>query len=492
MATNNGMNVAPAGGKLGVLLVGLGAVSTTFIAGVEAIRRGLAKPIGSLTQMSTIRLGKRTDGRSPMVKDFAPLADINDLVFGAWDIFEEDAYEAALHAGVLEKELLGEVKDFLRTVRPMKAVFSQEYVKRLNGTHVKTGKSKMALAEQLVDDINRFKEENGCDRLVMIWAASTEVFREIDESAHGSLESFEQAMWDNSDAILPSMIYAYAAMKCGVPFANGAPNLTLDIPALRRSHPQYAEFLEVGVETLSGLDRHAREWAAASLPTTYHFLDINLDDPEDFSEEWLEDVASLARELRPAWLCGDAGMWHFGGREPGQMLLLPPILCDASASELARGVSRLREATGLEVLPENPPGNVFLGDMHLLDFFAQVCERADTGMLLDCAHLAIYQLNHGYDALHALDRFPFDRVVEMHVAGGTRREVDGYSFVDDDHSTEMIPETWAIFEYLVPRCRNLRAVIFECERNSLASTLPGFAQIRRVLEGSPSLSARSR
>ncbi|HQR37458.1 MAG TPA: inositol-3-phosphate synthase [Blastocatellia bacterium] len=233
MAENTGMNVAPANGKLGVLLVGLGAVSTTFIAGVEAIRRGLAKPIGSLTQMGTIRLGKRTEGRSPMIKDFVPLAGIDDLVFGAWDIFEEDAYEAALHAGVLEKELLGEVKDFLRTIKPMKAVFSQEYVKRLNGTHIKTGPSKMALAEQLIEDIKRFKEQNGCDRLVMVWAASTEVFREIDESAHGSLESFEQAMWDNSDAILPSMIYAYAAMKCDVPFANGAPNLTVDIPALR-------------------------------------------------------------------------------------------------------------------------------------------------------------------------------------------------------------------------------------------------------------------
>lgn len=266
----------------------------------------------------------------------------------------------------------------------------------------------------------------------------------------------------------------------------------LDIPALRRSHPQYAQFLEVGVETISGLDRHAREWAAAALPTTYHFLDINLDDPEDFSEEWLADVGAIARELKPAWLCGDAGMWHFGGREPGQMLLLPPILCDESATELARGVSRLREATGLEVLPENPPGNVFLGDLHLLDFFARVCERADTGMLLDCAHLAIYQINHGLDPLHGLDRFPFDRVVEMHVAGGTRREVEGYSFVDDDHTPAVIPETWAIFEFLVPRCRNLRAVIFECERNELATTLPGFAEITKILEQSPSLASRSR
>ncbi len=233
MADQKGIEIAEPKGKLGVLLVGLGAVSTTFIAGVEAIRRGIAAPIGSLTQMGTIRLGKRTEGRSPKIKDFVPLAGLDDLVFGAWDIFEEDAYEAALHAGVLEKELLSQVKDFLRSVKPMKAVFSQEYVKRLNGTHVKTGANRMALAEQLIEDIQRFKEENGCDRLVMIWAASTEVFREVDESAHGSIEAFEQAMRDDHAGVLPSMIYAYAAMKCGVPFANGAPNLTVDVPALR-------------------------------------------------------------------------------------------------------------------------------------------------------------------------------------------------------------------------------------------------------------------
>jgi myo-inositol-1-phosphate synthase len=233
MSENRGMEIAEPKGKLGILLVGLGAVSTTFIAGVEAVRRGLAKPIGSLTQMGTIRLGKRTEGRSPMIKDFAPIASIDDLVFGAWDIFEEDAYEAALHAGVLEKELLNQVKDFLRSVKPMKAVFNRDYVKRLNGTHVKEGADKMALAEQLIEDIQRFKEENGCDRLVMVWAASTEIFKEVDETAHGSLEGFERAMRENSEAIAPSMIYAYAAMKCGVPFANGAPNLTVDVPALR-------------------------------------------------------------------------------------------------------------------------------------------------------------------------------------------------------------------------------------------------------------------
>jgi myo-inositol-1-phosphate synthase len=220
-------------GKLGVLLVGLGAVSTTFIAGVEAIKLGIAEPIGSLTQMGTIRLGKRTDNRVPLVRDFVPLASIDDLVFGAWDIFEEDAYEAALHAGVLERDLVNQLKSQLQAVKPMKAVFDQQYVKRLNGTHVKQGADKMALAEELMKDIASFKRDNGCDRLVMVWCASTEIFKEIGEQ-HQDTASFERAMRENSTAIAPSMIYAYAALKSGVPFANGAPNLTVDIPALTK------------------------------------------------------------------------------------------------------------------------------------------------------------------------------------------------------------------------------------------------------------------
>jgi myo-inositol-1-phosphate synthase len=220
-------------GKLGVLLVGLGAVSTTFIAGVEAIKRGIAQPIGSLTQMGTIRLGKRTDNRVPLVREFVPLASIDDLVFGAWDIFEEDAYEAALHAGVLDRDLVNQLKAQLQAVKPMKAVFDQHYVKRLNGTHVKQGADKMELAEQLMSDIENFKSTNRCDRLVMVWCASTEIFKQPGNE-HQDIGSFERAMRENSDAIAPSMIYAYAALKSGVPIANGAPNLTLDIPALTR------------------------------------------------------------------------------------------------------------------------------------------------------------------------------------------------------------------------------------------------------------------
>ena len=223
--------ISPAEGKLGVLLVGLGAVSTTFIAGVEAIKKGFAEPIGSLTQMGTVRLGKRTDNRVPLIKDFVPLAQLKDLVFGAWDIFPDSAYDAALNAGVLEKELLGQLKEPLRKIKPMKAVFDQTYVKRLSGTNVKTGKNKFELAQQLIDEIAQWKRKNKCARVVMIWAASTEIFLK-QHAVHKTIDSFEQAMRDNHKAIAPSMIYAYAALKSGIPFANGAPNLTVDIPAL--------------------------------------------------------------------------------------------------------------------------------------------------------------------------------------------------------------------------------------------------------------------
>jgi myo-inositol-1-phosphate synthase len=226
-----GAPIAPAKGKLGILCVGLGAVTTTFIAGVEAIKKDLAKPVGSLSQMGTIRLGKRTDGRSPLIKDFVPLADLNDIVFGTWDIFEENAYEAAMTAGVIERELLVQLKPQLSRIKPMKAVFDQEYVKRLSGTHVKKGKNKFDLAQQLIADIAEFKKKNKLARLVMVWCGSTEIFIR-QHPVHKTLASFEKAMRENHKAIAPSMIYAYAALQSGVPFANGAPNLTVDIPAL--------------------------------------------------------------------------------------------------------------------------------------------------------------------------------------------------------------------------------------------------------------------
>jgi len=225
------VTIRPAEGRLGVLMPGLGAVATTFVAGVEAIKRGLGRPYGSLTQMATIRLGKRTEGRCPLIRDFVPLADLNDLVFGGWDIFEDNAYEAALKAGVLERSLLEKVREPLEALRPMKAVFDPNYVRRLNGPNVKQGRSKMELAEMLMDDIEQFRRSTGASRLVMIWCGSTEVHQHPQE-VHQSLTNFERGLINNDPAIAPSQIYAYAALKCGVPFANGAPNLTVEIPAL--------------------------------------------------------------------------------------------------------------------------------------------------------------------------------------------------------------------------------------------------------------------
>ncbi len=222
--------IAPATGKLGILTPGLGAVATTFIAGVESVRRGLSKPIGSLTQMATIRLGKRTDNRSPLIKDFVPLAGLDDLVFGAWDPIPDDAYTAAKKAGVLEERDLEPIKDFLSGIKPMKAAFENRYVTRINGTNVKTG-SKREQAEALRQDIRDFKAQNGCDRVVLVWCASTEIYIKAGPQ-HATIEAFEQAMDASDEAIAPSMLYAWAAIMEGCAFANGAPNLTTDIPAL--------------------------------------------------------------------------------------------------------------------------------------------------------------------------------------------------------------------------------------------------------------------
>jgi myo-inositol-1-phosphate synthase len=223
--------MAPATGKLGILLVGQVAVSTTTIAGVLAIRRGLAAPIGSLTQMGTVRLGKRTEGRSPLIKDFVPLASLDDVVFGGWDIFEDNSYEAAKTAGVLEAALLDKIRPELEAIKPMSAVFDRRYVKRLDGPNVKKGKNKRVLADELREDMRRFKDENKCDRLVMVWCGSTEVYL-TESAAHATLAAFEKGLEANDDNIPSSMIYAYAAIKEGIPYANAAPNLSADVPAL--------------------------------------------------------------------------------------------------------------------------------------------------------------------------------------------------------------------------------------------------------------------
>ncbi len=230
MPTREDVRIAPADGKLGILIPGIGAVSTTFMAGVEAVKRGLGQPIGSLTQLATIRLGKRTDARTPYIRDFVPLAGLDDLVFGGWDIYEDNAYEAAANARVLKPELLEKVKEPLSAIKPMKAVFDQDYVRRIDGPNKKVG-SKMEKAEMLIDDIRRFKADHGLSRMVMIWCGSTEVFHRP-SAVHQTLESFEEGLRKDDPEIAPSQIYAYAALMCGVPYANGAPNLTTDTPAL--------------------------------------------------------------------------------------------------------------------------------------------------------------------------------------------------------------------------------------------------------------------
>jgi myo-inositol-1-phosphate synthase len=230
---SKGMNIAPPQGKLGVVLPGMGAVSSTFIAGVEAVKAGIAKPIGSLTQMGTIRLGKRTEGRVPAIKDFVPLASLNDLVFGGWDIFSDNIYQAACKAGVLERSLLDSIRPSLEAISPWPAVFDKSYVRRLDGTHVKKAANKMELAQMLQEDIRGFQKRNNLTRTVMIWCASTEVFLRP-AAVHQTVESFEKGLVRNDPDIAPSMIYAYAAIQAGIPYANGAPNLSADIPALIR------------------------------------------------------------------------------------------------------------------------------------------------------------------------------------------------------------------------------------------------------------------
>ena len=225
-------SIAPATGKLAILTPGMGAVATTFIAGVERVRRGLSTPIGSLTQMATVRLGKRTENRSPLIKDFVPLAGLNDIVFGGWDPIPDDAYTAAKKAGVLESADLEAIGDFMKAIKPMPAVFESRYVTRITGaTNVKTGPNKRDLAEQLRKDIRDFKEQNGCTRAVMVWTGSTETYIKAG-AVHETMASFEAAMEANDDAIAPSMLYAYAAIMEGVPYCNGAPNLSADFPAL--------------------------------------------------------------------------------------------------------------------------------------------------------------------------------------------------------------------------------------------------------------------
>ncbi len=232
MSVRKTPNIAPAEGKLGVLTPGMGAVTTTFIAGVEAIKKGLALPIGSLTQMGRIRLGKRTDNRNPLIRELVPLACLSDLVYGGWDIYADNCYDAAVNAKVLTQDQLDQVRAEMEAVKPMPAVFEQRYVTRINGPNVKKGTNKMELAEALIDDIANFRKSSGVSRLVMVWCGSTEIFKRSTD-VHQSVKAFEEGLAKSDPEIAPSQIYAYASLKSGVPFANGAPNLTVDIPAMQ-------------------------------------------------------------------------------------------------------------------------------------------------------------------------------------------------------------------------------------------------------------------
>jgi myo-inositol-1-phosphate synthase len=303
------LEIAPARGKLGVLLVGLGAVSTTTIAGVLAIRKGIAKPIGSLTQMGTVRLGKRTEGRSPRITDVVPLAALDDLVFGGWDIFEDDCYAAARTAGVIETSLLDKVRPELERIRPWPAVFDRRYVKRLDGPNVKKGRNKKELAEQVVSDIRTFKADNQLDRLVMIWCGSTEVFM-TESPAHTNIESFERALEQDDPAIPSSMVYAYAAIKEGIPYANAAPNLTADIPALvalaaRTKTPLAGKDLKTGqtlIKTIIAPGLKARLLGVEGWYSTNILGNRDgevLDDPESFKTKEESKKSVLDYILQP-------------------------------------------------------------------------------------------------------------------------------------------------------------------------------------------------
>jgi len=301
--------VKPANGKLGILIPGLGAVATTFIAGVEAVKKGIAQPIGSLTQMGNIRIGKRTENKNPKIKDFVPLADLNDIAFGGWDVYEDNVYVAASKAKVLDAELLNAIKPELEALIPMKAAFDKRFVKNLDGTHIKSFTTKADLAQQVIEDIRNFKAENNCERLVMVWCGSTEIFQEVTD-VHQSLEAFEAGLLANHPDISPSMIYAYAALKEGVPYANGAPNLTVDTPALLElaaltETPIAGKDFKTGQTLMKtivapGLSARAlgvRGWFSTNILGNRDGL--VLDDPDNFKTKEVSKLSVLDEIFRP-------------------------------------------------------------------------------------------------------------------------------------------------------------------------------------------------
>ena len=302
-------DIIPAEGRLGILIPGLGAVATTFIAGVEAVKKGIAKPIGSLTQMGNIRLGKRTENRFPAINEFVPLAQLSDIAFGGWDIYEDNVFEAAINAKVLDLPLLHSIKTELEAIKPMKAVFDRSYVSNLNGINVKTGVTKYDLAMQVIDDIENFKLVNNCNRVVIVWCGSTEKYIEATE-IHSTIEKFEAALKNNESLIAPSMIYAYAAIKSGVPFANGAPNLTCDIPALielaKETHtPIGGKDFKTGqtlMKTILAPGLHARALGVSGWFSTNILGNRDgyvLDHPDNFKTKEVSKLSVLDEIFRP-------------------------------------------------------------------------------------------------------------------------------------------------------------------------------------------------
>jgi myo-inositol-1-phosphate synthase len=301
--------VQPADGKLGILLPGLGAVSTTFIAGCLLSRRGLGAPIGSLTQLATIRLGKRTENRTPHIKDFVPLAGLDQLVFGSWDLFTDNAYESAKHAEVLNPQHLEQVKDEMSKIKPMSAVFYPEYVKRLHGTNVKKAATKADMVEALREDIRRFKKDNGVSRAVAVWCGSTEIYLPPSE-VHQTIASFEKGLLQNDPGIANSQMYAWACIKEGVPYANGAPNLTVDFPAafdLAKEHkvPIAGKDFKTGqtwMKTVVAPGLKARMLGLAGWFSTNILGNRDgevLDDPENFKSKEVSKLGALEYILQP-------------------------------------------------------------------------------------------------------------------------------------------------------------------------------------------------
>jgi len=255
----------------------------------------------------------------------------------------------------------------------------------------------------------------------------------------------------------------------------------IDPVELRLAHPHLVDFLEYGGDLDRGLDDSVRRWASLGLPATYHFLDVNLDEREDVDDVWLEDTTAMAKEIGASWLCGDAGQWHFGPRDRGQQILLPPILTNASADEMAHCIAHVEERTGFACLPENPPATAYVGPLHLLDYYARVVAKTGGGMLLDAAHLAIFQRTRGLAPTTALDAFPLDRVIEIHVAGGVVRDHEGFVYIDDTHAPDPLPDTWEILEYVLPRATRLKALVYECERNTTDEVLENFERLRALV-----------